>query len=273
MRLYFRQLLIIALLLLTASPAQADDFFMYSPAETDSAQVDCEETEEGCKGKWQASVEFGYVAITGNQDSNSLNARFQLSYELQNWRHEGNIAIVESSTEENISGTVVETKAEKLTAQAKSDYKFSEKGYAFGILDYDETKDSGFDYQASFAAGMGYTFVKDDTHSLDGELGFGTRTSKTEATDVLPSDSNSETITRIAGKYTWKISEHSQFEQKLSTEIGEDNTITKSYSGLSANVMENLALKLSYSIKDQTDVPVGNEETETTTAFTVVYSF
>ncbi|TQV76897.1 DUF481 domain-containing protein [Aliikangiella marina] len=273
MPISLRPLVPISLALFASHPVLADDYFMYSPAESDSTQVDCEKTEEGCKGKWEASVEFGYVAITGNQDSNSLNARFAVSYEVEKWRHEGNIAIVESSTEENISGTVVETKAERLTAQAKSDYKFSKKGYAFGILDYDDTKDSGFEYQASFAAGMGYSFIKDDEHSLDGELGFGSRTSKTEATDLLPSDSNSETITRIAGKYVWKISEHSQFEQKLSTEIGEDNTITKSYSGLSANVMENLALKLSYSIKDQTDVPVGNEETETTTAFTVVYTF
>lgn len=271
MRISIRHFFLLSVFI--AMPSQADDFFMYSPAESDSSQADCEATEEGCDGKWESSVEFGYVAITGNQDSTSLNARFALAYEIKEWRHEGNLAIVESSTEEEISGTVVETKAEKFTAQAKTDYKFSEKGYAFGILDYDETKDSGFDYQTSFAAGMGYTFIKDEEHTLDGELGFGSRSSKTEATDVLPSDTNTETITRLAGKYVWQISENSQFEQKLSTEIGEDNTITKSYSGLSANVMENLALKLSYSIKDQTDVPPGNEETETTTAFTVVYTF
>ena len=271
---FSRKTLFIACLTFTSGNLIADDFFMGSPGSTGEPETDCEQTEEGCVGKWDANIEFGYVAVTGNKDTESLNARFALSYEINNWRHAGYISTVTSSSEEtDANGVLIKTDAEKLTAQAKTDYKYSDKAYAFGILDYDDTKDSGFEYQASFAAGIGYSFIKEENHTLDAELGFGTRTSKTEATDVLPSDSNSETITRVAGKYLWKISENSEFEQKLSTEIGDDNTISKSYSGLSANVVENLALKLSYEVKHQSDVPINNEKRETITAFTVVYSF
>lgn len=269
-----KKLLIVGCAGCLSLPLTADDFFLSKPADADAPAVSCEETPEGCVGKWDGSVEFGFVAVTGNKDTESLNGRFALKYEIEKWRHQGYVSTVTSSSEEpDGAGGVIETDAEKITAQLKSDYKYSDKAYAFGILDYDDTKDSGFEYQMSLAFGIGYSFIKDDRHTLDGELGFGSRTSKTEATDTLPADSTTESISRVAGSYKYKISETSEFEQKLSTEIGDDNTISKSYSGLSANVMENLALKLSYQLKHQSDVPVDNEKTETITSFTVVYSF
>ncbi|MCW8997672.1 MAG: DUF481 domain-containing protein, partial [Kangiellaceae bacterium] len=92
------------------------------------------------------------------------------------------------------------------------------------------------------------------------------------AYEVL-SVTNSETISRIAGLYKWQISKTANFEQKLSVELGEDNDVTKSESSLSAEIVENLALKVSYSAKHQSEVPIGNEDTETVSSFTVVYSF
>jgi len=267
------KLIFVLLLVIFSSTTVADDYFLSSPAESGGTDAECDDSTEDCFEKWAGGVEFGYVAVTGNQDTTSLNARFALAYELEKWRHAGFISVVTSSTEEEINNVLVKTDAEKLTAQAKSDYKFSKKGYAFGIYDYDETKDSGFEYQSSFAAGFGYRFIKNKKHTLDGELGLGSRTSKTEATPTIPSAANTETITRLAGKYLWKISKTSNFEQKLSTEIGDDNTITKSYSGLSANIFEDLALKVSYTIKDQSDVPPDTAKRETITAFTIVYSF
>ncbi len=264
----------VSLTSLLSLPLKADDFFLAKPSETDDTIVNCKDSVEGCTGQWTGGIEFGYVAVSSNKDTTSLNGRFALSYEILKWKHEGFISTVTSSSKErDNSGTVIETDSEKYVAQLQSNYKYSKKSYAFGILDYDNTKDSGFEYQASVAFGAGYNFIKNDVHILDGELGFGKRKSKTEATDLLASESKSESITRIAGIYKWKINANSKFEQKLSTEIGDDNTISKSYTGLSANVMDNLALKLSYAVKRQSDVPVGSKKTETITSFTVVYSF
>jgi putative salt-induced outer membrane protein len=264
---------ILLLLFIFSLPVAADDFFLGEPSSSSETLTACEASEEECPAVWESSVEFGYVAVTGNKDTDSLNGRFSLSYEKNKWHHQGFIAIVTSSSEETVNNVQVKTDAEKYTAQAKSDFKLSRKSYAFGILDYDDTKDSGFEYQSSIATGVGYTFIKDKEHSLETEVGVGSRTSKTEATALLSSESSSENITRVAARYKWKINTQSTFEQKLSTEIGDDNTITKSYSGLSANIVENLALKLSYSFKEQSDVPINNEKRETITAFTVVYSF
>lgn len=243
-------------------------------ADSSEHTTDCNQSQQECVGKWTGSLEFGFVALTGNKETESLNAQLAIQYERAKWKHKGFVSTVTSSTEEpDGSGDAIETDASKIVAQLKSDYKYSDKFYAFGVLDYDDTKDSGFEYQTSIAFGIGYNFINDDRHKLDGEVGFGSRTSKTEATNSIPSDSTTETITRIAGNYTYQINKNSTFEQSLSTEIGGDNTISKSFSSLSANVMENLALKFSYQLKHQSDVPPNNEKTESITSFTVVYSF
>lgn len=242
----------------------------FSATAADAKKEECDKLTEDCPAVFNGSAELGYVSVTGNKDTESLNTRLSATYEVNKWRHSGFLSVVTSSTEEEVGGVVVESDTRKFTAQAKTDYKFSDRAYAFGIVDYDDTKYSGFDYQMSFALGLGYSFIKDDIQTLDGEIGFGRRTSKTE---TVPSVTNDETITRIAGKYTRKLSETSLFEQHLSTEIGDDNTITKSYTGLSAKMLENLALKVSYSLKHQSDVPPGVNKRETITAFNVVYSF
>lgn len=259
----------------------ADDFFLGKPGPSaDEANAECE-ADGSCESKWDASIEFGYVAVSGNKETDSLNGRFSLNYEIEKWRHGGYLATQSSSSDDKINN--VQTDARKLNAQIKSDYKYSDKAYAFGILDYDDTQDSGFDYQSSVAFGGGYSFIKNDVHSLDAELGFGTRKSRTtyqpddpntpNVNEEVLSVSNSESISRVAGLYKWKISKTSDFEQKLSVEIGEDNDVTKSESSLSAKIVEDLALKVSYSMKHQSEVPVGNEDTETVSSFTVVYTF
>ena len=252
----------ILLVSIVITSASANTLFMGSPQVTGS-----DTCTENCVSKWTSSVELGFVSVSGNTETDTFNGRFSLGYEKQKWRHGGFLATQFSSTNDKRTNT--KTDAEKLTAQIKSDYQYSKFAYAFGIIDYDETKDSGFDYQSSYAIGAGYRFIKSDAHRLDGEFGFGVRNSKAELTQLT----NSELISRIAGFYKWQISKTSKIEQSISSEIGTDNTIIKYLGSLSANVLDSLALKVSYALKHQSEVPVGNERKETVTSFTVVYSF
>jgi putative salt-induced outer membrane protein len=251
---------------LSISSTFADDLFIGTPVAeaTSDASAEC---TANCPGEWTSSVEFGFVKVSGNTDTDSFNGRFSLGYEKDKWRHAGFFATQDSSTVDNIANT--ETDAKKITAQAKSDYRYTKSAYAFGIVDYDQTKDSGFDHQTSYVMGAGYQIIDSKTHKLAGELGFGIRDSQEE----LTGDKDSESISRIAGLYKWKISKTANFEQGISTEIGDENTITKSTSSLSANILEGLALKVSYSFKNQSKVPDGNVKKESVTSFTVVYSF
>ncbi|MDH5433203.1 MAG: DUF481 domain-containing protein [Gammaproteobacteria bacterium] len=222
---------------------------------------------DDCKGKWHSSIEMGYVSISGNTDSKTQNSQFAVSYEEEKWRHEGIFSKQKSFSHDKL--TNIETTAQKRAALIKSNYKFGKNAYVFGLIDYDKTENSGFVYQSSMIVGSGYRFINSDEHILDAELGYGQRKSETEITFI----ENEEDISRFAMNYSWKMSKTSSFEQKFSSEAGSDNTITKSYSGVSAKIFDNLALKFSYSQKHQSDVPLGYEKTEKITSFTLVYLF
>ena len=57
------------------------------------------------------------------------------------------------------------------------------------------------------------------------------------------------------------------------TEVGSDNTFTESVSRVTAQLLGNLALVASYTIKHNSDVPVGTEKKDTYTALSLEYAF
>jgi len=233
---------------------------------------DTETTETAKASKWKSSIEFGYVATSGNTETTSINSGIAVIYEADNWRHSADIKTIFGSAESEATSQV-ETNAERYFIQGKSDYKYSDSTYAFILANYDDDRFSENDYQVSTSIGRGFSFVTGEKSKLDIELGGGYRETKKKATLLLDEEILSESIFRLAGNFVWEITENSKFEQKLSTEIGEDNTVTKSYTGLSANLMEDLALKLSITATHQSDVRIDTDKLDTITAFTLVYNF
>ena len=111
--------------------------------------------------------------------------------------------------------------------------------------------------------------------TLDLEIGPGVRFFETTAIllPVTPSVSDNDPLVRVAAKYLWKVSDNATFTEDLSSDIGSDVTITKSVTALQANINSTLAMKISFTAKNTSDVPVGSKKTDTETAVTLVYSF
>ncbi|MDX1443437.1 MAG: DUF481 domain-containing protein, partial [Gammaproteobacteria bacterium] len=82
-----------------------------------------------------------------------------------------------------------------------------------------------------------------------------------------------ETIGRVAGNYKWTFTETSDFGQQLMVESGSENTYTESVTQLSVKVMGNLDLAVSYTVKRNSSVPLGNEKMDTYTTVSVQYDF
>ncbi len=221
---------------------------------------------------WKANIEFGYVATSGNTDTTTVNTSVAVTYEVEKWRNSLEIISIFGSAE-NDTTSQVETNAERYFIQGKTDYKYSETAYAFVLANYDDDRFSDNDYQTSVSAGRGFGFITSDTSKLDLELGIGYRKTQKKETLLLSEEAINETIFRLAEHFAWDISKNSKFEQKLSADVGDDNTVTKFYAGLSANVAESLALKLSLTATHQSDVRGDAEQLDTITAFTLVYNF
>ena len=78
-------------------------------------------------------------------------------------------------------------------------------------------------------------------------------------------------MARGAAKLMWKVSKTSKFTEELTTEVGEDETVIKSVTALSAKVNGSLSTKLSYTVKNTSDVPPGIHKTDSEMAVTLVF--
>lgn len=213
--------------------------------------------EEGFSGR----AALGYLATSGNSESDSLNANFDLWWNYEPWSH----SLAGRAIQSNTSG-VNTAKAYGLTWQ--SNYAINETDYVFGLVAWDKDKFSAYDQQIREAAGYGRRFIDRERHILNGQAGIGARQA-----DLRNGTSQDEAIVLVGGDYRWLISETSEFSQTLSIESGSDNTYLEATSALSANVRDDLALVISYTIKNNSDVLPGTEKTDTFTAISLEYAF
>ena len=233
---------------------------------TQISQVYAAEAEK--TSPWTSSAELGYVLTTGNSETSSVNAKLDVTHEKEKWRNNVHAEAYGASSTDKATN-VETTSAERYQLSGKSDYKFTEFNYIFGLVNYDKDRFSGYEYQGTLALGYGRRLLHEDDMTLDLEIGPGVRFSKL---DNAP-DSDSEGVLRLAAKYLWKLSDTSKFTEDLSVDAGRDLTVTKSVTALTAKVNSSLAMKLSYTVKHNSEVLAGREKTDTETAVTLVYSF
>jgi len=215
------------------------------------------ETPDRLKGK----AELGYLATSGNTDTSSLNAKLGMEFDAMSWRHSLNAAAVKAED----SGI---TTAERYQFGVKSDYKLNEHDYLFATVNWEQDEFAGFSQRTSEAVGYGRRLISSPAHHLDLEIGAGAR-----QTDLLVGPDEYETILRLAGKYRWFISAGATFDQSVIVEKGGTNTYSESVSALAAKVNAALSLKVSYTIKSNSEVPAGLERTDTYTAIGIEYAF
>ena len=210
---------------------------------------------------WAGTAKLGYLATSGNTDTSTLNAGFTVSYSVDDWKH-AFAAVAISSVDGNT------TTAEAYEAGWKSERNLSEKSFLFGQLDWRKNRFSGFATQFSQTVGYGRRFIDSEVHKLNGEIGFGARQS-----ELIDGTDENESIIRAGLDYKWQLSETAAFTQVLTVESGQENTYTESVTALSAQLVGNLALVASYTIKNNSDVLPLIEKTDTYTALSLEYTF
>jgi putative salt-induced outer membrane protein len=212
-------------------------------------------------GVWKGNVELGIVNTTGNTETETTSAKAKAATETEKWRH----TIKYESLNSSDQGV---TTAERYAVNGQSDYKLDKKNFFFAMINYEDDRFSGYDYRITEAIGYGRRVLDEPDLTLDLEIGPGARQSKLET-----GKTENETMVRGAGKLNWKISKTSSFTEDLSVDAGEDSTVTKSVSALSAQINGSLATKITYTVKNTSKVPVGVKKTDTELAVTLVYNF
>lgn len=208
---------------------------------------------------WKGNVEIGFVMTDGNTETETLNAKAKAETEREKWRHTINLEALNSS-DQNVST------AERYMLSGQSSYKMGPKNFFYGLVSYEDDRFSGYDYRVTESIGYGRRVIAEPVLTLDLEVGPGARQSKLDS-----GQTEDELLARGAAKLMWKVSKTSKFTEDLSTEVGEDVTVTKSVTGLSAKINGSLSTKLTYTVKNTSDVPPGIHKTDSEMAVTLVF--
>ncbi len=211
---------------------------------------------------WKGEGEFGFTSTSGNTDSETLIANLGVSNEIDLWKHSAALKTIQAET-----GNV--ESADSLQLKARSEYRLSEKSYAFGQLRYEDDAFSGYDYQTSIAFGIGSRVIESEQHLLDLYIGLGTRSLK----DAETGNSEEDGIITAGLLYEYKISENAIFNQSFYIEEGDENTHTESETSLKLKIDGNLSAKIAYLVKRNSEVPAGNDKSDKLTAVSLVYGF
>jgi putative salt-induced outer membrane protein len=222
-----------------------------------------EQTEEQTvkKSKWNGEAELGLVKTTGNTETESFVLKARVINTRDKWKHTGRGEALRNADGDTVT-------AEKYFLSGKSEYTFRNRSYVFGLVTYDDDRFSGFDYQLLGVVGYGRTVMNRENLKLNLEVGAGGRRSEPEI-----GETNDEAVARVAGDFEWKISKTATFIQELSSDIGEDKTITRSLTALTTKINSYLSSRIAYQLKQTSDVPPGIEKTDTELTFTLVAKY
>jgi len=210
---------------------------------------------------WSGSASLGYLATSGNTNTTSYNTAFGISYAKNKWTHAFDAAANGADESEMVT-------AEAYQADWKSSYDFSEHNYLFGLVAWRKDRFSGVTEQLTESIGYGRRIIDTPAHLLSAEIGAGYRSA-----DLSDNTSEGGAIGRLGLDYKWTFSETSNFEQNIGVEAGADNTYIESVSAVRAKLLGNLAFVLSYTVRHNTDVPLGNEKTDKFTAISLELAF
>jgi putative salt-induced outer membrane protein YdiY len=243
-----------------------------------SYAVSAEDSEK--KPEYTASAELGFLYKTGNTKSADIKAGFNLQHEKDKWRSvvAFNILAKKIEQEDDAGNEEFETTDNKWDILTQTNYTIGEKdkNYLYGNLTYEQDKFSGFESQSSFSAGWGRHWYETETSSLFADVGPGVQYDATRATDTKSSESNTSIIIQAQVLYTHKFNDYVQFKQylvaKQATESGE-NSIYKSETSITAQLIDSLQLKFALRIDYDTEVEPEFENTNTETSMTLIYNF
>jgi len=210
---------------------------------------------------YDASIAFGYVGTSGNTETDTYNTELLFTLNTESWVHSMKFQALGS--QEN-----AQAKAERYYLEDKSDYSLDEEQYLFLKGTYTDDRFSGFEYQATASGGYGRHFIKDDRFELQGYGGVGYRED-----DIINAGSEGEVIVTLGEQFNWTISDNAVLTQSFNTEIGDERTVSVLELGLETNIIGGITTKFSFQARNNSEVPVGREKTDTLTSISLVYSF
>jgi len=207
------------------------------------------------ESQWSGDIELGYIYKSGNTNEETALLRQSIIYHTGNWLN--TVRLKGDYGKEDGSET---SKAYYVTEQL--DYKVAgTKNYSFLRGSYDRDLYNGFEYQGTAVVGYGNHVVEKKDVSLKLELGLGYRDERYDAvnTEVAIVEGrihkNTEMMAYFSNELVFTVSDAAEIGQSISIEYGNNNTVSRFNLYVKSNIIENVAVKVSYAFKHNTIAP------------------
>lgn len=211
--------------------------------------------------KWSGEGEAGAFANTGNAPGIGLVGGFKMLVEGSNWR----IGTNARADYQETAGVVTR---EQYRFSAEPNYKFDERGYLFGLGQYEKDRFQGFDSRYSLSGGLGYNLLKSDEAKLSLKGGPAWRVTN-------PVDGERESV--VAGlaslEAKFKLTPTLTYSQDASAYVDAEGSTFYTLAALDSRLMGKLKARLSYMVQYETAPELGRIGTDTTSRLTLVYGF
>ncbi len=219
-------------------------------------------------------AQIGYVSSHGDTNAQTANAKISVIYNTGDWKHDLELAGLYGKSNDIVS-------AERMVAGWQSNYNFSDRMFAFGALDYNDDKFSGFQYQETVSTGVGYSIVKLADATLDAQVGVGYRRLRPEELVPLPDgdyqripeDEEGGAVATAAIKGMYAFNSSTKILDVLAALSGSDNTMVQNDLNLQVNMSKALAITAGYEIIHNTSPPAGLTKNDTLITFNLTYAF
>lgn len=224
---------------------------------------------------WKGKGQAGLLISQGNTEAKSANAALELTRAIDGWKHAFNAAALYGKSGEIKS-------AERWNMGWQSDRDITPRLFGFGALRYGRDKFSGFQYQATASAGLGYKFIDSEPTKLTGRIGAGYRKFRPE---LITKNAAGAVIgrTRLATESDAVLTAGLDFDHAFNAttsltnrflvEAGSSNTLFTDNLALAVKMSDKLALSLGLSAQHNTKPPAGLKHRDVVETINLVYAF
>jgi len=227
---------------------------------------------QGFSGKGQ----LGYATSTGNSAADNGNAKIDLAEVIGSWKDLLHAEALYAKSADVVS-------AERWLGTFQTQYQLTKPLFVFGQLMDTEDKFSGFAYQASATAGIGYNLLATHANMVAVQLGAGYRSLRPETLTPgvidgrpvifrtpLPTSDSAIGTASINAEHDFNAS--LKVTDKALTEFGPGDTLLENDFALQVQMSRRLALSAGYSVQDNSTPPPGVKRLETFTTLNLVFT-
>lgn len=214
----------------------------------------------GIADGWTGEAALTGSKTSGNTETTDVGLGLNLVKSSDVWRHKFDASVDYGK----VSGL---KNKQRFALGYQIDRDINERLYVYGNADYFQDDFGAYKNGTFVGTGLGYKLVQPDPLQWDLESGLGWRQQKDQL--AVKTD---ELAFRGASRLKYVLNENVSAYNDTELTYSKSDTYIWNETGLTAQLMGNLAARASFRIDNHSDVPAGRKKTDTISRIGVVYT-